>query len=120
MWAENGDDDSRSRRSTVRSVVQEVFVDDADSDSDCEPAPVVPPGGDLRLPWLWVEGWRARLRRSGDIVEQTRWEWRLDHTMRANSLPVIVATTPGRPVGMTGEEEREREGRRRVKSVHWA
>ncbi|KAK4208269.1 hypothetical protein QBC37DRAFT_80083 [Rhypophila decipiens] len=33
--------------------------------------------GDLRLPWMWVEGWRARLRMSGDVVEKSRWEWRM-------------------------------------------
>jgi len=29
---------------------------------------------DLRLPWLWIEGWRTRLRRAGDEVEKARWE----------------------------------------------
>ncbi len=34
--------------------------------------------GDARLAWRWVEGWRARLRKGGDVVEKARWEWRLD------------------------------------------
>lgn len=31
--------------------------------------------GDLKMAWLWVEGWRARLRMAGDLVEKERWEW---------------------------------------------
>ena len=37
---------------------------------------------EFRIPWLWVEGWRARLRGAGDIVEKERWEWELDGKMR--------------------------------------
>lgn len=33
---------------------------------------------DLRLPWLWVEGWRSRLRRAGDEVEKVRWEGKME------------------------------------------
>lgn len=43
-----------------------------------------------RLAWLWVEGWRERLRKSGDIVEKSRWEWRLDGTV-GRSVEVEVA-----------------------------
>ena len=51
--------------------------------------------GPYRLPWLWVEGWRERLRKSGDVVEMARWEFRLDDVLRGrNDVPVIVAT-PG-------------------------
>lgn len=28
---------------------------------------------ELRLAWLWVEGWRARLRAGGDVVERSRY-----------------------------------------------
>ena len=57
--------------------------------------------GPYRLPWLWVEGWRENLRKSGDIVEMTRWEFRVDDLIRngRNSLPVIVARpAPGESV----------------------
>ena len=27
-------------------------------------------GNEMRLPWLWVEGWRARLTAGGDVVER--------------------------------------------------
>jgi hypothetical protein len=48
--------------------------------------------GEYRIPWLWVEGWRARLRKCGDVIEQTRWEFRMDDRLRgANELPLIVA-----------------------------
>lgn len=29
--------------------------------------------GEYRMAWLWVEGWRARLRGGGDVVERGRW-----------------------------------------------
>ena len=29
---------------------------------------------EFRLAWMWVEGWRARLRRAGDIVEKERYD----------------------------------------------
>ncbi|KAB5540578.1 hypothetical protein GE09DRAFT_260564 [Coniochaeta sp. 2T2.1] len=52
--------------------------------------------GDFCLAWLWAEGWRARLRKCGDIVEQARWEWRMDDMIgHPNNVPVIVATVPG-------------------------
>ena len=30
---------------------------------------------EFRLAWVWVEGWRGRLRAAGDIVERERYEW---------------------------------------------
>lgn len=76
--------------------------------------------GDLRLPWIWVEGWRARLRMSGDVVEKSRWEWRMDDKpgMRVvNKVPLIVATIPGFGGGL--DMEGDVWGPRR-KSFHWA
>lgn len=47
--------------------------------------------GDARLAWRWVEGWRARLQKGGDVVEKARWEWRLDRQIgELNTLPVGV------------------------------
>ena len=54
--------------------------------------------GDARLAWRWVEGWRARLRKGGDVVEKARWEWRLDRT-RPMGVPSVV------PVVVVGESE---------------
>ncbi|KAH6857026.1 hypothetical protein B0I37DRAFT_369020 [Chaetomium sp. MPI-CAGE-AT-0009] len=40
---------------------------------------------------MWVEGWRARLRKGGDVVEKARWEWRLDLPEEVPaSVPVVV------------------------------
>jgi hypothetical protein len=51
--------------------------------------------GDARLAWRWVEGWRSRLRKGGDVVEKARWEWRLESQMRApNTVPVVVVKEP--------------------------
>jgi hypothetical protein len=59
--------------------------------------------GDARLAWRWVEGWRARLRKGGDVVEKARWEWRLDRTR-----PMGVPSTM--PVVVVGESERVGDG----------
>jgi hypothetical protein len=51
--------------------------------------------GDVRLAWRWVEGWRARLRKGGDVVEKARWEWRLDRQVRVpDTVPVVVVREP--------------------------
>ncbi|KAK4032154.1 hypothetical protein C8A01DRAFT_41402 [Parachaetomium inaequale] len=51
--------------------------------------------GDVRLAWRWVEGWRARLRKGGDVVEKARWEWRLDRQVRVpDTVPVVVGKEP--------------------------
>jgi hypothetical protein len=31
--------------------------------------------GDFKMAWLWVEGWRARLRAGGDLVEKCRYDF---------------------------------------------
>jgi hypothetical protein len=30
--------------------------------------------GECKMAWMWVEGWRARLRAGGDVVERCRGE----------------------------------------------
>ncbi len=30
--------------------------------------------GEFKMAWLWAEGWRARLRAGGDLVERCRYE----------------------------------------------
>ncbi|KAK3933829.1 hypothetical protein QBC46DRAFT_275019, partial [Diplogelasinospora grovesii] len=76
--------------------------------------------GDLKLAWLWLEGRRAELRKGGDIVEKSRWEWRLDDRLRGqNRIPVIVATVPGGLAAKGKGGEGATKGRRK-KSVHWA
>lgn len=73
--------------------------------------------GDFRLAWLWAEGWRARLRKSGDIVEKARWEWRMDDMIgHPNKVPIIVAKVPGASVLKSPEVKPDRP---RQKSVHW-
>ncbi|KAJ9137532.1 hypothetical protein NKR23_g9113 [Pleurostoma richardsiae] len=75
--------------------------------------------GELRLAWLWAEGWREQLRKSGDVVEKCRWEWRWEDMIRKpNSVPVIVARVPG-VSALKGKEKWPRSSGAR-KSVHWA
>ena len=72
--------------------------------------------GEFSQAWFWVEGWRAQLRKSGDVVEKARWEWRLEDLLRKpNSVPGIIAKTPG----VSALKGREKTRDRRRKSVHW-
>ena len=32
-------------------------------------------GDDAKLAWFWVQGWRARLRLAGDLVEMCRYDF---------------------------------------------
>ncbi|KAK4655314.1 hypothetical protein QC762_300860 [Podospora pseudocomata] len=63
-------------------------------------------GSELRLPWLWVQGWRARLQKAGDEIERVRWEGRLEnHVVR------------GREEGRQRRECREERGEERHEVV---
>jgi hypothetical protein len=97
----------------VLSVRGEVGIDDVADASEAE----TEAAGEFRLAWLWAEGWRARLRKGGDIVEKARWEWRVDDIGRPNMVPLIVARVPGVSV-LKGEGLKPVRVRR--KSVHWA
>ena len=120
----------------VLSVRAEVPIDEARSiDSSpptlhTEPGPRHPPNREsneatasFRLAWMWVEGWRSRLRKGGDIVEKARWEWRVEDLTRGpnHRVPIIVARNPivsvlKKPENRTdgGDDGAER------KSVRWA
>lgn len=135
--------DVENSRLSVISVRTEVTLDDdsseSGSDSETTTATSAPtedgrpperkrrnrndgPDDDFRLAWIWVQGWRARLRKSGDVVEKARWEWRLDDAMmrRPNAVPVIVARVPGVSALKGAEVRTEVVGEARRKSVHWA
>lgn len=63
-------------------------------------------GSELRLPWLWVQGWRARLQKARDEIERVRWEGRLEnHVVR------------GREEGRQRRECREERGEERHEVV---
>jgi hypothetical protein len=74
--------------------------------------------GDFRLAWMFVEGWRQRLRVAGDIVEKNRWEWRFEDMRSASRLSFAASsmaalrTVPG-GVATTSRTKKK-------KSVHWA
>ncbi|EAQ88472.1 predicted protein [Chaetomium globosum CBS 148.51] len=47
--------------------------------------------GEARLAWMWVEGWRARLRKGNEVVEKARLEFQLDSREEVfKSVPVVV------------------------------
>ena len=86
--------------------------------------PEVETDSEFRLAWLWVEGWRAQLRKGGDTVERSRWEWRVDDVLRKsrdnkarNNIPDIVARLPGALRKSSNHNKRRRHGMK--KSVHW-
>lgn len=101
------------------TITEEVSIDDLERDRFSSSGPHA--SSEFRLAWLWIEGRREQLRRCGDVVEQHRWEWRLDRTMHApNRVPSIVARAPVQSVLLfSGVKVREGAGRRR-KSVRWA
>ncbi len=66
----------------------------ARSGSNAPPRGYKEAAGDARLAWRWVEGWRARLRKGGDVVEKARWEWRVERRG-----PVVVVREAGEGVG---------------------
>ncbi len=78
--------------------------------------------------WLWAEGWRQRLRKSGDIVEKSRWEWRVDDVVGRGrggrggrddkAIPHIVARLPTALKGGAAEGGGA-EGQARRKSVRF-
>ncbi|KAI3396626.1 hypothetical protein diail_11880 [Diaporthe ilicicola] len=87
-------------------------------------SPEVESDSDFRLAWLWVEGWRAQLRKGGDTVERSRWEWRVDDLLskrRDNEarkkIPEIVARMPGVLRKTASSNKKRRHGTK--KSVHW-
>ncbi|KAF6828425.1 hypothetical protein CPLU01_08508 [Colletotrichum plurivorum] len=76
----------------------------------------------FRLAWLFVEGWRQKLRKAGDKVEKSRWEWEIDGTTsfcthsRASSVSfgIVIADARLRVPEEVGRRKKQR------KSVHWA
>jgi len=81
-------------------------------------APKEPPEGSaFRLAWFWVQGWRNRLSVAGDIVEECRWEWRMEDvtnwTYRA-SLGVEAQLKDARAGSLTSSKGRK------DKQVRWA
>lgn len=55
--------------------------------------------GEARLAWRWAEGWRARLRQGGDVVEKARWEWLSD---RPERVGVVARNGSGRRADRSG------------------
>lgn len=45
----------------------------------------VEPGSAFRLAWLRMEGWRAQLRKGGDLVERARRESKMEDSMAASA-----------------------------------
>ena len=62
------------RKADVRTVaVEELEVEEVEAieekERDAEARE------EFRLAWMWVEGWRGRLRGAGDIIEKARYDW---------------------------------------------
>lgn len=94
LCAETADDVHRDRMvSTAEGKVSSVYTTKPQVGSESE----------FRLAWLWVEGWRAQLRKGGDTVERARWGWKVEEDLvgkskdnqARNTVPDIVARQPG-------------------------
>lgn len=115
LRAETADDVHSDRMVNVaEGRVSSAYTINPQADSDSE----------FRLAWLWVEGWRAQLRKGGDTVERARWEWKVDDLLgksrddkAGNSIPDIVARLPGALRKSSNCNGRRRHGT--SKSVHW-
>lgn len=115
LRAETADDVHSDRMvSVAEGRVSSAYTINPEVESDSE----------FRLAWLWVEGWRAQLRKGGDTVERARWEWRVDDLLRKsrenkarNNIPDIVARLPGALRKSSNHNKRRRRGT--GKSVHW-
>jgi hypothetical protein len=108
-------------------------VHDRDDDDDGYDADIstssIEAGGDFRLAWMFVEGWRQRLQIAGDTIEKHRTEWRMEDLMMAGSnkvkkissrLSLVTAqngalrnVSGGKPMLVNGEAVQK-------KSVNWA
>lgn len=120
--------DLRTESANDTQSERKVSVAEGEVSSKYTITPEVKPGSDFRLAWLRVEGWRAELRKAGDIVERARWEWKLDDLMadsraRTASIPDIVAGIPSSMKGsVKSGRNRNITSRRQhtsAKSVRW-
>ncbi|TEA11065.1 hypothetical protein C8034_v007938 [Colletotrichum sidae] len=96
----------------------------AEEMADGAGGPAEPSGESVcRLAWLFVEGWRQRLRKAGDGIERSRWEWEIDGTTsvcrhgRASSVTFELVMADART--RVPEELGARKKKHR-KSVRWA
>ncbi|TDZ20214.1 hypothetical protein Cob_v007237 [Colletotrichum orbiculare MAFF 240422] len=96
----------------------------AEGMADGAGGPAEPSGESVcRLAWLFVEGWRQRLRKAGDTIERSRWEWEIDGTTsvcrhgRASSVTFELVMADART--RVPEELGARKKKHR-KSVRWA
>lgn len=121
--------DLRAESANDTQSERKVSVAEGQVSSKNTITPEVEPGSAFRLAWLRVEGWRAELRKAGDIVERARWEWKVDDLMAAGSrtrrasIPDIVAGVPSSMKGsMKGGGNRNATTRSQyssAKSVRW-
>ncbi len=86
-----------------------------------------PRGGEFRLAWLWVEGWRQRLRKSGDVVEKTRRELGMSWQRPGGSddipsklPPELAAASAAKTTTYTGSNRSSRQrAQAKRRSVHF-
>lgn len=120
--------DLRAERAADTQSVRMVQAAEGKVSSQSTLTSEVDPGSEFRLAWLRVEGWRAQLRKSGDVVEKARWEWKVQDMMAASrarrgSIPDIVAGVPSSMKGSVKSGGNRNVGARSqagsTKSVQW-
>jgi ribonucleotide reductase alpha subunit len=98
-------------RNKQKVLVPSTSGGDTIASSDVDP--------NFRLAWLHVEGWRQRLRKGGDIIERSRWEWRVEDIStwsRRSSMSSGILLRDAR----TAVASATRNQKKKKKSVHWA
>lgn len=121
--------ESAADTQSVRTVHTSEGTGGGGSQSTRRTSLEVDPASEFRLAWLRVEGWRAQLRKGGDLVEKARWEWKVEDMMAASrerraSIPEIVAGVPSSMKGSvkSGGSNRDALARSQAgstKSVRW-
>lgn len=51
-------------------------------------------GSELRLAWIWTEGWKARLKRTREIVEKSRCKFQVEDATISQPMPCSTIQSP--------------------------
>jgi hypothetical protein len=106
-------DDGSFTSSNIYDDEGEVEAEaEAEAEEDADPKVT----GSARLAWMFVEGWRKRLRVAGDIIEQKRWEWSMAD-MKNMSVPSLATASTSAARNNTTDKTDEQEER---KSARWS
>lgn len=76
--------------------------------------------GSARLAWLFVEGWRQRLRMAGDLIEKKRWEWYMASTPSTSVLSLPTVSAASTSAVRNASSKKEPQEQTENKSARWS